>query len=63
MILRAHKPQLAKNRGVHQEGLLADGEVAQEILERFQRMSEPFGTKIDIKDGIGNIQLGLTRDR
>ena len=34
------------------------GEVAQEIIERFQRLSEPLGTKIDIQDGIGNIKLG-----
>jgi poly-gamma-glutamate synthesis protein (capsule biosynthesis protein) len=36
----------------------ATGEVAQEILERFQQMSEPFCTTIDIVDGVGVIKAG-----
>ncbi|MEE8442672.1 MAG: CapA family protein [Dehalococcoidia bacterium] len=38
--------------------LLAEGDVAQEILQRFQRLSEPFGTKITIEDGVGIVQVG-----
>ncbi|MEE8442165.1 MAG: hypothetical protein V3S37_00300, partial [Dehalococcoidia bacterium] len=38
--------------------LLAEGEVAQEILERFQRLSEPFGTEIKIENGVGVVKVG-----
>jgi len=37
--------------------VMAQGAVAQEILERFQRMSKPFGTTIEIADGIGVISV------
>ncbi|HEX7183214.1 MAG TPA: CapA family protein [Thermoanaerobaculia bacterium] len=36
---------------------LAKGAEAQSILERIVRLSEPFGTKIDIQEGIGRIRL------
>jgi poly-gamma-glutamate synthesis protein (capsule biosynthesis protein) len=37
--------------------VLAQGSVAQEILERFQRMSRPFGATIEIVDGMGVISV------
>ena len=37
--------------------LLAEGEVAQEILERYQRLSKPFGTRVQIKGDVGVIRL------
>jgi poly-gamma-glutamate synthesis protein (capsule biosynthesis protein) len=37
--------------------VMAQGPVAQEILERFQRMSKPFGTTIEIVDGMGVISV------
>lgn len=58
--LKLHPLDLGYGRPRYQRGrpMMADGDVAKVVLERFQRMSEPFGTKIDIQDGIGNIQLG-----
>ena len=37
--------------------MLADGEVAAAALDAFQSMSAPFGTTIDIVDGIGRVRL------
>jgi len=37
--------------------VLAQGAVAQEILERFQRMSRPFGSTIEITNGAGVINV------
>jgi poly-gamma-glutamate synthesis protein (capsule biosynthesis protein) len=37
--------------------LLAEGEVGEEILERFQKLSAHFGTKIDYENGIGIVDL------
>lgn len=37
--------------------VLAQGDIARRILERVQRLSEPFGTKILIEDDIGIIQI------
>lgn len=42
------------NRGVPR---LAKGQQARSILERMQKLSEPFGTKIDVENGIGLIRL------
>lgn len=36
---------------------LAKGELAKKILERYAKMSEPFGTEVTFKDGIGIINL------
>ncbi len=33
------------------------GEVNQRVLERFRTMSEPYGTKIEIEDGVGIIRV------
>src|SRR5262245_48131325 len=37
--------------------MLADGEVAQEILERYQRLSKPLGTNVEIKENVGIVRL------
>lgn len=37
--------------------MLAKGEDAFRILDRYRRLSEPFGTRIEIADGIGIIQM------
>ena len=33
------------------------GEVNRRVLERFQKMSEPYGTKIAIREGVGIIHV------
>ncbi len=47
------EPQYA--RGVP---VLARGEEAREILDGLARLSQPFGTAIEVQDGIGKIRLG-----
>ena len=37
---------------------VADAKAAQEILENLQKLSQPFGTNIAIKDGVGIITIG-----
>jgi len=37
--------------------LLATGEAAQRILQRLQRVSEPFGTDIQIENGVGILRI------
>lgn len=37
--------------------LLAQGDVAREILERYQRLSQPFGTRVQIKNNVGVIRF------
>ena len=37
--------------------MLAEGEVAAEILERYQHLSQPFGTQVQIEDGVGYVRL------
>ena len=37
--------------------MLAEGEVAQEILERYQRLSKPFGTQVEIEGDVGFVRL------
>ena len=39
------------------EDEVADPAVASEILERLQKLSQPFGTSIAIRDGVGNIAI------
>lgn len=43
------------NRGIPR---LASADVAQEILERLQRLSAPFGTTIEIEQNVGIIRVG-----
>jgi poly-gamma-glutamate capsule biosynthesis protein CapA/YwtB (metallophosphatase superfamily) len=38
--------------------VLARGEAGREILDEVARLSQPFGTAIEIQDGIGRIRLG-----
>ena len=38
--------------------ILAQGQAAREVLERFQRLSQPFGTKIDVQGDTGVVQVG-----
>jgi poly-gamma-glutamate capsule biosynthesis protein CapA/YwtB (metallophosphatase superfamily) len=37
--------------------LLAEGDVAREILERYQRLSKPFGTRVQVQGNVGLIRL------
>ena len=37
--------------------VLATGAVAKEILERYQRLSKPFGTRVEIKGEMGVVRL------
>ncbi len=57
--IRLHPVDLGFGRPRSQRGrpLLAEGEVSQEILERFQRLSVPFGTTIKIENGTGVVEL------
>jgi hypothetical protein len=36
---------------------VADTAMATQILERLQKLSQPFGTNLTIKDGIGTITI------
>ena len=57
--IKLHPVDLGYGQPRSQQGrpMMAEGDVAQEILERFQRLSEPFGTTIRIDDGVGTLQL------
>ena len=46
------KPRWQQGRPV-----LADGDVAREILDRYQRLSKPFGTRVQITGNVGLIRL------
>ena len=37
--------------------MLAEGDVAKEILDRYQRLSKPFGTRVQIRGNVGVIRL------
>jgi len=54
-----HPIDLGYGRPIPQRGrpVLADGDVAKEILIWLKNASEPFGTKIDIEDSKGYIRL------
>ena len=57
--IRLHPVDLGFQRPPYQQGrpLLAKGEVAERVLERFQKRSQPFGTEIKIEDNVGLIQV------
>jgi poly-gamma-glutamate capsule biosynthesis protein CapA/YwtB (metallophosphatase superfamily) len=57
--IQLHPIDLGMGLPMGQRGrpIAATGEVAQEILERFQRMSKPFQTTIDMVDGRGVITV------
>lgn len=48
--LQKDKPQSQRGRPI-----LAEGREAEEIIERIKRLSEPFGTEIEYRNGIGMI--------
>jgi len=50
---------MSLSRGRRGRPLLAEhgGEVSNRVLEKFQQMSDLFGTKIEIEDGVGVIRL------
>jgi poly-gamma-glutamate capsule biosynthesis protein CapA/YwtB (metallophosphatase superfamily) len=58
--VRLYPIEFGYNEPFSQKGIprIAHGEVAQRILEREQRISKPFGTKIDIEGEIGVIRVG-----
>jgi hypothetical protein len=37
--------------------MLTTGAVAKEMLDRYQRLSKPFGTRVDIRGGMGIVRL------
>jgi len=37
--------------------MLAKGELADKILGIIKKLSEPYGTKITVKDGVGVVEL------
>jgi poly-gamma-glutamate synthesis protein (capsule biosynthesis protein) len=41
--------------------VLAEGQVAEEILCRVQRLSEPFGTRVVVENGVGMIRTTQER--
>jgi poly-gamma-glutamate capsule biosynthesis protein CapA/YwtB (metallophosphatase superfamily) len=45
---------------IHERGLplLAKGETAASILQRLAELSKPFGTEIDVAEGVGRVRLG-----
>lgn len=59
--IRLHPVELGIDlpRGQRGRPLLAEtgSEVSNRVLQKFQQMSEPFGTKIDIENGVGVIRL------
>ena len=57
--IRLHPVDLGFQRPPYQQGrpLLAEGEVSERVLERFQKRSQPFGTEIKIEDNVGLIQV------
>ena len=57
--IRLHPVDLGFQRPIYQQGrpLLAEGEVAARVLDRFQTLSQPFGTEIKIEANEGVIQL------
>jgi len=57
--LRLYPVTLGEERPRSQRGrpTLAEKEEAVEILERLKRLSEPYGTEIQVKDGVGIVRL------
>ena len=56
--IRLYPLDLGFKRPRSQRGrpLLAEGQVAQDVLELFQRLSAPLGTKLEIEGGVGIIR-------
>ena len=58
--IRLYPIDLGFKRPRSQRGrpVLAQGEVAHRVLDLFQRLSLPFGTRVDIQEGVGVIRVG-----
>lgn len=57
--LRLHPITLGfgKPRSVRGRPLLADAELARKVIADLARLSEPFGTKLEVRDGVGVVRL------
>jgi poly-gamma-glutamate synthesis protein (capsule biosynthesis protein) len=57
--IEIHPITLGFGQPVHERGLpaLARGEKAREILEKIAELSRPYGTTIEIADGVGHVSL------
>lgn len=57
--LKLHPIELGQHKPRSQRGrpTLADGELADEILETIRKLSEPYGTEINNEDGIGIVSI------
>ena len=57
--IRIHPIDLGHKRPRTQRGrpVPAQGETADRILKRIQRLSAKYGTKVDIRDGIGVVKV------
>ena len=57
--IKLHPVDLGFGRPRSQQGrpLLAEGEVADEVLRRFQKLSKPFGADVEIDGGLGVVKV------
>jgi poly-gamma-glutamate synthesis protein (capsule biosynthesis protein) len=57
--LKLHPIELGQHKPRSQRGrpTLADGELADEILETIRNLSEPYGTEINNEDGVGTVSI------
>lgn len=57
--IHLHPIDLGQGQPLSRRGrpFVAKGEVAQQVLARLQRLSQPFGTPITVKDGVGIVSL------
>ena len=57
--IKLYPVDLGYQRPIPQRGrpVLAEGDVAQQILEWVRDLSKPFGTTIEIAGGVGTIKL------
>lgn len=57
--LRLHPVLMGQDEPRHYRGtpVLASGEDARSILERFARLSAPYDTQLEIRDGVGYVRL------
>ncbi|HEV2844766.1 MAG TPA: CapA family protein, partial [Thermoanaerobaculia bacterium] len=58
--IEIHPVSLGFGKPLYERGtpVLARGEDATEILEQLAALSKPFGTRIDIQEGVGRVVLG-----
>ena len=57
--IRIHPVDVGYGKPRWQQGrpILAEGEVAQEILDRYQRLSKLLGTRVDIENNVGIVRM------